>query len=317
MALKILSAFRREPKSLKYELHRRLAGWEEPRPHFPLRASDLMSTKYEFCPREHAFMDLGLAKKRANFVGTSLRMTYHHGSYMERKLRDEILRDMVRGEWECHFCKYEWPHFGASPTLKCPKCQSHEWDYREPRFGMDIAGVSGGVDMLLDMGQHQLTLIEVKTMTIEDFKTLIAPLAEHKARTNLYLRLVSESTHPHAFRINTKQARILYVVKSFGIKDTTIAAEGIKDAAFSPFKEFIIQRDDTLTSPKLKKARVLKVWRDEGRVGMPCGICANGMVKRAVTCPAQTVCWGGKFPSTLTWTENGDPKHANKIVIDL
>jgi len=315
MALTIIKSLKAPLPSLKFELHKRIAGWEDPRPHFPLRASDLLSTKTEFCPREHAFMDMGIATKKGQFVGTCLRMTYNHGSFMEREIRDKHLRDIVVGEWECSICKHVHPTFGKAPIVKCPKCGwGGHWVYREPRFEDDYTGVSGGIDMLLEIGQPKLLITEIKTIAPDDYKTLAAPLAEHRQRTSLYLKLAETSKWAASERVNTKSSKILYVTKSFGFKDETLKAAGIKDAAFSPFKEFQIDRNDDMLKTPLARARVLKIWRDDKK-GMPCGICANGLTKRAQGCSAVGACFSGKYQSTLTWAEDGKPRHPGKTLI--
>lgn len=316
MALTIIRALKKEMPILKHLIHQRVAGWEEPRPHFPLRASDLLKSTAEFCPREHAFMDMGLATKKGSFVGTSLRMTFNHGSYMERQIRDVYLRDLVVGEWECSVCGHAHPTFGKAPIIKCPSCGfGNKWTYKEPRFEDDSTGVSGGIDMLLDVGQKKLLIVEIKTMAPDEFKTLVAPLAEHKFRTSLYLRLAETSKWSASDRVNTQESKILYVTKSFGFKDETLKAAGIKDAAFSPFKEFTITRNDDILATPLSKAKVLNVWRATKK-GMPCGICSNGLTKRAQGCPAVGPCFSGKYQSTLTWYEGGVPKHPGKIEIN-
>ena len=313
--MKLFAALKKPPLNLKHEIHKRLAGWEEPRPHFPLRASDLMSTKYEFCPREQAFMDLGLAQKKGQFVGTSLRMTFDHGSYMERQIRDVYLKDIVVGEWECGVCLQKYVLFGKCPTVKCAHCGYKRWQYREPRFSHDDSGVSGGIDFLIQTAHPKVRVIECKTMAPDEFKTLVAPLAEHKVRTSLYLKLIASSTWEPAKRINTQEATILYVMKSFGIKDESMKAAGIKDQAMSPFKEFTVKRDDSLLDKKLSQATVLKRWRDDKSQGMPCGICPNGFSKRAQGCSAVSPCWSGKYPHQVTWLEDGKPRHANKKLL--
>lgn len=301
--------------TLKFELHKRIAGWEDPRPHFPLRASDLLKDKAEFCPREHAFMDMGVAHKKGSFVGTSLRMTFNHGNFMERQIRNVYLRDMVVGIWECGVCKAVHPNFGKAPSTSC-QCGWQKWEYQEPRFADDVSGVSGGIDMLLEIGQPKLLIVEIKTMAPDEFKTLVAPLAEHKFRTSLYLKLAESSKWAASDRVNTKQSKILYVTKSFGFKDETLKPAGIKDAAFSPFKEFDIERNDAIIATPMNKAKVLKVWRDT-KQGMPCGVCANGLTKRAQGCPAISSCFSGKYQSTLTWMESdGKPKHPGKTVVN-
>lgn len=312
----ILKSLKKPQFSVKNAIHQRLAGFEPPRPHYPLRASDLLKKDYEFCPREHAFMDLALAKKKDAFVGTALRMTFGHGHFMEDSIRNEYLRDIAVGNWECHVCGHEHPTFGKAPTVKCPSCGwPSKWKYKEPRFKDPYTDVSGGIDLLLDVGQPKLLLIEIKTMSPDEFKSLAAPLAEHKARTSLYLQLAASDPSEISKRINTQEARVLYATKSFGFKDETLKAAGIKDAGFSPFKEFTLTRQDSLNTTPLNKARTLKVWRGD-KQGMPCGICQNGFTKRAQSCSAAAPCWSGKFPSTLTWLEGGLPKHAGKTLTD-
>lgn len=316
MALTIIKALKKELPTLKFLLHQRIAMFEEPRPHFPLRASDLLKPTAEFCPREHAFMDMGVAKKKGSFVGTSLRMTFNHGTFMERQIRDVYLRDIVVGQWECGICHHEHSSFGKAPKIKCPSCGwGNKWGYKEPRFADEETGVSGGIDMLLDIGQPKLLIVEIKTMTPEDFKTLAAPLAEHKFRTSLYLKLAESSKWEVSDRVNTTESKILYVTKSFGFKDETLKLAGIKDAPFSPFKEFTIRRNDDILANPMAKAKVLQKWRAT-KQGMPAGVCSNGLCKRAQGCPAVAPCFSGSYPSTLTWLENGTIKHPGKTLIN-
>jgi hypothetical protein len=157
-------------------------------------------------------------------------------------------------------------------------------------------------------------MTELKTMAPDMFKELVAPLAEHKIRTALYLKLISKSVLPHAERVNQNEARVLYVMKSFGVKDPSLKEMGLKDSGFSPFKEYTVQRDDAILATPLARARVLKVWRDS-KQGMPCGICPNGLSKRAQSCAAVSACFSGKYPNTMTWMEEGFPKHPGKTLI--
>lgn len=315
MTFTIFQKLKKPSLSIKHEIHKRLAGWEEPRPHFPLRASDLFSDRQDFCPREHAFMDLGLAKKKGQFVGTAQRMTYDHGGYMERKLRDEYLRDIVVGQWKCSICNHRHPTFGKAPTVHCPSCTYKRWVYFEPEFDHVPSGVQGHMDFFVDASEPKIKLVECKTMAPDDFKKLVAPLGSHKIRTALYLKLIAESKWEPAKRINTRSATIIYVMKAFGLKDESIKQAGIKDAAFSPFKEFTIERDDSLLTSRLAQATTLKKWRDDKSVGMPCGICSSGFEKRAQGCAAVGACWSGKYPSVVTWLENEKPRHPGKKLI--
>lgn len=312
MGLTILKAIKKEV-SIKNMIHSRLAGWEPPRPHGTIHASDLMKD-VEYCPREAAFMDLGLAKKKDSFIGTALRITFDHGRSMETNLRNNWLRDAVVGNWKCSVCGHVHELFGKAPKVKC-KCGYHQWEYDEVRFLSPTSGISGGLDILVDVGETKLRIVELKSIDKDEFKKLEAPLAEHKFRTSLYLRLADESDQHISERVNTKSAHILYVSKSFGFKDETLKAAGIKDSPFSPFKEFVIPRNDEITDTPVAKARVLHSWRKH-KQGMPCGVCPNGLIKRAQSCTAVGPCFSGAYQATLTWLENGKPRHPGKIVIE-
>lgn len=302
--------------SPKLEIHRSVPRTDPPREHFPLRASDLMNDKYEFCPREHAFLDLQVASKKGEFIGTAQRLTFNHGRFMEDQIRNDLLRHLAVGDWVCGVCGHQLNTFSEAPKIKCPSCGwGHKWQYNEVRYEDPYTGVSGGLDLLLKCGAPQHLMVELKTISPDMFKELVAPLAEHKARTALYLRLVAQSTIPHSDRVNSKEARVLYAMKAYGVKDESLKANGIKDSAFSPFKEFRVTRNDDILATPLARARVLKVWR-ETKKGMPCGVCPNGLMKRAQSCSAVSACFSGKYPSTLTWTENGHVKHPGKNVIE-
>jgi hypothetical protein len=161
----------------------------------------------------------------------------------------------------------------------------------------------------------KLHVTELKTMAPDEFKNLVAPLAEHRQRTVFYLQAVAQSGLELAQRIDTSEASVLYVSKAFGCKDTTLKENGIKDAPFSPFKEFVIKRDDSLNATPLARARVLKVWRDT-KEGMPAGICSNGLTPRAQSCSTCGACYSGKHPGTLSWLEKGKPRHPGKTVVE-
>lgn len=301
---------------IKHLIHKRLAGWEKARPHGTIHASELLKEK-EFCPREWAFLDLGIVKKKDDYVGTAMRMTFDHGRDMEWRLRNDWLRDAMIGIWKCGICSHVHPTFGKAPKIVCPKCGwGHKWEYEETRLLDPVSGVSGGIDGFVDVGSTKAKLLEIKSMDKDEHKGLLAPKAEHKFRTALYLKLVSASPKIETDRINPHEASILYVSKSYGFKDESLKAAGIVDAPFSPFKEFLIGRDDALVRTPLNRATAVTLYRKmagEGvGAGLPCGICVNGLTKRAQQCTAVGPCFSGSFPATITWLEEGVPKHPDK-----
>lgn len=302
--------------AVKTLLHQSIAGMEEARPHFPLRASMLMPKKGEFCPREHALLDIVQGKQKPEFIGTSMRLTFDHGKDTENRVRNKYLRHIAVGQWRCGVCGFLREEITKAPLIKCPKCHWNRWLYEEVRFASQKTGISGGIDLLLEVGRPKLRLIELKTMSGDEFKELKAPLAEHRFRTSLYLDLAKDDTLPFSNRVDTSEASILYISKGFGVADKTLGAQGIKDSPFTPFKEFVVKADPAISQVQKDKARTLKAWRDDKSLGLPAGVCINGLTKRAQGCNVCGACWSGKFPATLTWIENGKPRHDGKKLVD-
>lgn len=316
MGFTFLKKAAQPPISVKFMLHRQLAGTEEPRSHFPLRASDTTKKEAEFCPREHALLDLGAGAKKGQFIGTSLRYTFDHGRSTEERIRNEYLRSRAVGWWKCGVCSNVVKQLTKAPQYKCQNCGwGHLWTYQEVNMESAYSGINCHLDLLLETGRPKLRIVEVKSMAPDEFKTLAAPLGEHRQRTSLYLQLTDDSSWAPSERIDTTEASILYASKAFGIKDTSLKEEGIKDAAFSPFKEFLIKRNDTLSQTIVSKARMLKLWREDRSIGFPAGVCANGLSKRSLGCGACGACFSGKYQGNLTWMEAGAPRHAGKTVV--
>lgn len=310
--LKIVKALQKQP-SIKMMIHNQLAGMEKARSHANIHASDLMRED-EFCPREWVLLDITQRPRKDSFVGTAMRLTFDHGRDLEWRIRNVYLRNFVVGEWKCGVCGNVHTSFGKAPKVKC-KCGYERWEYEEVRFKCHDSGVSGGLDTIVDVGLPKLRILEIKTMDKDMFKDLIAPLAEHRFRTSLYMQLADYSPNAVSTRVDTSFAHILYVSKSFGFKDTTLKEEGIIDSPFSPFKEFVVPRDDSLSETVLNKAKVVHWIREKKVQGIPGGVCKTAMDGRAAKCACVTACFGAKYPATVTWLEGGKPRHPDKKVI--
>lgn len=280
--------------SLVEELHRKMAVWEKARSHKRVHASDL--TKPEgFCPRQYALLDVTKKKRKDQFIGTSLQHTFQTGRSLQQDLNERWAEDMAVGIWKCLYCGKE--HGFCKRPATCAKCGAPArcLQYEEENF-FHPSGYSGSIDQLTDLGEPKLRVTEVKTMKADEFKTLLAPLAEHRLRTNLYLRTVAESDHPFKSRINTQEGLILYICKGFGFKADWVKDKGLKDSPFSPFKEFWVERDDEATAKYLGKAEVLRDYRTAG-AGIPSGSCNNSFCGRAKSCPVRQDCWSGDHPA--------------------
>lgn len=296
MALKFVKSFKEEVRpSLKLRIHKRLAGWEEARCHKTLHASD-MTKDYGFCPREFALLDVTKVKPKGQFIGTSLRTTFDMGEALHDLLRESWgLKESV-GTWRCFRCGVRHPFCKRPVTCGVEGCKSKLFSYKEETFFSQSTGAVGNIDMLVDLEEPLLRMVEIKSIDKDQYKELIAPLAEHSLRTNLYMRFIEDSSHPHKHKINLKEAIVFYVCKGFGTKDDSLAKADIKDAGFSPFKEFWVKRNDDQTQDIWTKAEVLHTFR-KGGGKMPQGICVNGLCKRAQSCVMVKPCWSGQYPA--------------------
>lgn len=300
MAYKFLKKVsEKKPKhSVKYLLHAHLKGAQPGRSYKNIHASDL--TKPEgLCPRLYALADVTKAKPSDEWLTTSSVMTFQIGRDQEKNIV-QWFADMGKaiGHWKCNSCGTVY-EFQPRPT-QCKECGFKRFDHKEVRFESSVSSASCGIDLLLGLGEPKLRAVELKTIDKEEFKALKAPLAEHRWRTELYLRSIAESDHPFAKRVNTDEATILYVSKGgFGCADTQLKTWGL-DESFSPFKEFVIKRDDESVQSLVDRASIVKRFR-AGEIGMPQGLCPTAMCKRASGCSMRKVCFSGEYPAEFIW----------------
>ncbi|WP_266032523.1 hypothetical protein [Brucella intermedia] len=286
---------------VKFLLHKHLSGWDPARPISRIHASDL-TKEGGICPRFYALHDLSGAKPKDGWLTTSERMTFQIGRDQERNI---VLwfAEMERAicHWKCANCGTQ--HDFTLRPKGCSKCGCRWLEPREVRFESAECGASCGVDMLVKLNQPKLRIVELKTMDKDEFKSLKAPLAEHQWRTNLYLRLVSESTHPWAKQVDTAEATIMYISKGgYGCADPDPEKWGLFEK-FSPFKEFTVKRDDKLTDELVARAKAVTDFRKK-KVGVPCGVCSTAMSKRAAKCTRKKECFSGEYPATYDWKGN-------------
>ncbi len=280
-----------EEPSIRVMIHNAVCKFEPGRDHAVVHASDL--TDKDFCPRRFALMDITGVKPKGQFLTTAQRITYAYGHFLQQKLNEDWLRDVMYGEWVCPNCSHQEP-FGLRPKAPCPKCYRHLWRYQEVRVKDKINGVSGGCDGFVKTHRPKLRLIAVKSIDKDEFKALKAPMGNHRERTALYLKLLSNSDY--ASEVDCETAHLIYVAKSYGFKDETLT--GTKDGNMTPIKEYLVHREDDLFEPKLALARSLKLWREK-KGGMPVGVCANSFTPCAKSCPVVGSCFSGKFTAGM------------------
>jgi hypothetical protein len=287
------------PNSLKRMLHEHLRGMDVARPLSRIHASSL--TKPEgFCPRFYALHDVMKKKPKDGWLTAADVLTFQMG----HDLQDQIVNsfaDMGKaiGHWKCLAC--DKLHEFQSRPAKCVKCFCKGFKPEEVRFESAVTGASAGIDMLVNMGGPKLKVVELKTMIKDQFKSLAGPLAEHKLRTNLYLRIIAESEHSWANMVDTSSAQILYTCKGGYIEDPELKSWGLYDR-YTPFKEYTVTRNDATTEPYAKRSKVVLDFR-KGEVGMPCGVCPTALHKRALTCSMKGPCFSGDYAPEYNWME--------------
>lgn len=250
-----------------------------------LHASDV--TKPDFCPRRWAFFDLLDKAAPAEHLSMALDVTFRMGALAEQALVEEWAGEAVIGNWKCRYCNDQRtmvPHPGGV----CASGRKHWWQYVQLNVAVEEYGIQGGIDALFNIGSPQLVITEIKTLNPTDFDNIMAPQPEHRLRTNLYMKIVEESSDPFKSKINTQEARVVYISRSYG----KLNAQWNE---ILPFREFTVTRNDADLAEFLKRAKALKTFR-EGAV-MPLGICTTALDKIAKQCSVCQPCFSGNFPA--------------------
>lgn len=273
------------PVYIKDLLHAKVGGMEEARQHTTIHAS-MLTSDVEFCPRRVMIAEREGIKRKARLVDTPLRMTFDQGWHMQYLINNNYLRDIMYGNWKCK-CDTLYGYLGSDLTY-CSACKTKAKDYvyEEIVLRDDKNGFTGSVDGFVLM-RGRLHLLEVKIMDKDLFKALKLPMAEHKARTQLYLQMVKEDpTVPsEGIPFNLEDARLLYIMRGFGMKDDK--------GRISPFKEFIIKASPS--NAKIYQDKALSVHNAREYGTMPDRICPNAMCTRAELCSLSKRCFSGAY----------------------
>ena len=297
---------------IKEMIHARVGGSEPARGQKTIHASDLTKENPTYCPRAVRLMEVADPPKRrpSQFLPVATAITFNEGRDKQARLNNDWLVDVMWGSWKCLHCgnEIEW---SKKPKLPCEVCEARLWEYREPRIIDYISKTSGGIDAVVDVGKEKLHIVECKIMKADQFKTLLAPLSEHRVRTKLYLRQIAGSRQPYAKELETNFAHILYIMRGHGYKQD--------DGIISPFKEYIVERDDKEIQHFIGMAHALTLSRKKGlQDHFPAGVCNTQMCGRAKHCPVAKTCFSS-HTATISWMKNGKPVHTGdniKLVTD-
>jgi hypothetical protein len=262
-------------------LEDRLRGFEPERSTEPLHISAIVEGELEFCARAVVLHEANEIKYRDHYVNSARRVAFDHGNALKDMLAEKWLGDVAVGVWHCVVCQSKHV-FSQRPAKPC-KCGAELWRYGEEEFIDEESGAAGHIDLFLPINQ-KLVAVEVKTLDKDEFAMLKAPMAAHRARTCCYLTIIARSGREEVSRIDLSHARVLYVSKGYGKKNENTGT-------VLPFKEFVVERNDATSEPYLKKARLVKAYRDHLKV--PDRICVLPSDKRAKVCRVCKQCFGG------------------------
>jgi hypothetical protein len=287
------------PNTLRWHLHKNMAVTEPGRDLRTLHASDM--TKEIFCPRNRMLALISGTKPKSERLGAATVATYAFGRAVETLVVQWFAdAGMAVGDWQCLACK-SMLHMQTKPEKKCHRCgfeAGHK--YIERRFVSAISGVSCGVDLLINTVGPKLRVVEIKSMLKEDFKKLAGPLAEHKLRTNLYMRLVHESADEDRHNIDTETAYVIYVCKGGYESNAEVMTWSFGDWGYTSFKDFEIARDDSQTDALVEGPIAYKAAAASKT--LPAGICMSPHDPRAKKCMMSTHCFSGKYPVGAKYT---------------
>lgn len=274
----IKQAIKLPDNSLSKVIKENMQGMERHRGFKHIHASDL--TKPDFCPREVCLVrehDIPLKKE---YIDCARRLTFDVGNATAQLIAERWAGQSAIGNWVCRSC-------GTSRTFtrhpeKC-KCSPYSsWEYKELNFVHVESKASGNIDLIIDLEEPKYRLVELKIIKPEDFADIVAPLAEHKARTSLYLSIVKQSNNAYKDRVNTEEGIVCYVSRGYGKK-----VEGL---GVLPFKEYRVKRDEDNNAPYFDRARSITMY-EEKQADLPARICSDSGCTRAKKCSAAETCF--------------------------
>lgn len=281
-----------------------VGGHEKNRGFSHLHASDI--SQPAFCPREVSLVKELNLPPGTSYIAQALRATFDAGNDQQARVNNDWLVSVMFGNWKCTSCG-KVDNLRYKPETK--KCGDTicRYRYREPLLHCADVGVHGSIDGLVNVGTGALRLMEAKIIAADAFKPLAAPLAEHALRSRIYLYLLANTQwlkHTGIPKIDTKRASILYISRGHGAKNSA--------GKISPFREFIVTRDDNAIRKELSKAKAYTMYQTQMGVGYPCRVCTTPMDKRAQSCPVVSACFSSNFVDSITWVnENNEPQHSH------
>ncbi|UOX38425.1 hypothetical protein VpasPP24_85 [Vibrio phage Vpas_PP24] len=270
------------------ELQQTMSGHDPDRPYHRLHASDVTNQDIEFCPRERGLLIATKAEPNSRYISTETRTYFDIGEAYHDLVREKWGLKVSLGNWLCLGCNHL--HVSVKKPNGCSKCGNVNLKYDELRVKSETTSISCGIDWQIASPKLSLPMaIEIKSIAPDEFKKLVAPHAEHRIRTKLYLYALNDATNPPTVQhLNKDQAGVLYVSKGAGYGESYLGGSGFKEKK-TVFKLYMVERDDAEIEYYLEKGRSLKKFLEGGI--LPERICKTPQEKRAKACSMCKQCW--------------------------
>ena len=261
-------------------IYQRIATPQDHRIDGLIHASSATREKPRFCARAFVLQNMHNIPPKEEIIPPLLRITFDQGNDRQARINNEYLKDVMVGRWKCKICGHRT---GVQKAPKQSPCEHGVENYRyvEVSWRAKDSLLVGSTDALVEVSpKDKLVMVELKIISPNDFKELVAPLAEHTFRTQLYLWLIANSTRPEREWVNTKFAYVLYCNRAYGAKI---------DGRMTAHREFMVGRNDTAIEGVLRR---IKAASDGMRdMEPPEGICDTKTCWRAKQCSAADVCF--------------------------
>jgi hypothetical protein len=310
MAIKFLKKKKADSRNLLMDhLHNAMYSQEVPRSQKQLHASHV--TK-QFCPREQHIIERDKVKLKSSPINPALRYTFDEGKDKQKRFNNDWMYDYHVGNWRCSICAAMSYGKALQPDDAvddmCHEGGGHEWEYEEVVFKDPQSGIIGSIDAILDLAPPKpFTVVEVKIMKGDDFRDLQAPLAEHTLRTKLYLYLIANDTKNQLRKqIDLSKAHVLYMARGYGYKHI--------DHGISPFKDFVVERDDKAVIPYVNRAMALQLARKSKAA--PMRLCESMNCPRANSCPVKKQCFS-QPEGTISWWDGKKTHKGADMIADV
>ena len=296
MGLSFVKVPVKKSNGLRKILHQHLCGTEVGRSFKNLHASDVTYGEYQFCARERAYQESLNKKPPIHFLSTAENVTFDIGRFVEEKVIDTFVEAGIAvGDWKCKHCGSMFKFCKRPPV--CKHCGHKHFKHVEQRVLSDKTGISCGIDLLLNLpGAPKHRVVEIKSIDKDQFKSLVAPLGEHEQRTKLYLKCLAESSQDWCNLVQKDWAYVLYVSKGgYGTQCEEVAMWNFHDSPFSPFKDYVVERDDASLKKVLEQPLNLMKWKQAQLAGenppLPPRLCSSSLDKRAKKCSCLNPCF--------------------------